>query len=99
MMVHLRRRGRENLGKLKQTDFAVTADGDRELYVYSVNDEQTKNHQDDLHRREGRMYEVKGKFKFAFHLWKPRTLHEMCCCTNMTICLNLCIYWQYNMQA
>ena len=71
MMVHLGRRGRENLRKLKQTDFAVTTDGDGELYVYSVNDEQTKNHQDDLHRREGRMYEVKGKFNFAFHLCKP----------------------------
>ena len=68
LMLHFGRRGRENLRDLKQSDFAVSTDGEGELYLHSVQDEQTKNHQEDLHRNQGRMYEVKGKkISFALH--------------------------------
>ena len=66
-MLHFGRRGRENLKSLKCNDFAVTKDAEGELYVYSVHDESTKNHQSDMTRREGRMWEIKGGFTCMEH--------------------------------
>ena len=59
-MIHFGRRGWENLGKLKRSDFAVFQDGEGSMYAQKVRDEQTKNHQDDSNQSEGRMYEIKG---------------------------------------
>lgn len=58
-MLHFGRRGRENLRQLQRSDFAVQRDGEGSLYVYKTRDEQTKNHQSDDNRAEGRMYEIR----------------------------------------
>ena len=51
----------------RQTDFAVTTDSNGELFVYNTRDEQTKNHQSDSHKNEGRMWEVKGLYDCILH--------------------------------
>jgi hypothetical protein len=61
LMLHFGRRGRENLRNLQRSDFAVTRDAEGALFVYKTRDEQTKNHQNDDERADGRMYEIKGK--------------------------------------
>ncbi|CAC5390986.1 unnamed protein product [Mytilus coruscus] len=60
VMLHFGRRGWENLRDLQRDDFAVTSDGQGALYAYKVRNEQTKNHQTDDAKSEGRMYEIKG---------------------------------------
>ncbi|XP_046574535.1 uncharacterized protein LOC124282569 [Haliotis rubra] len=59
IMLHFGRRGRENLSVLRISDLAVTTDADGDMYVYMTRDEQTKNHQEDGGRAQGRMYEKK----------------------------------------
>ncbi|XP_034315807.2 uncharacterized protein KIAA1958-like isoform X2 [Magallana gigas] len=60
IMMHFGRRGRENLRTLRRTDFSVSTDGEGCMYVEKIRDEQTKNHQDDSCKAEGRMYEIKA---------------------------------------
>jgi hypothetical protein len=61
-MLHFGRRGRESLASLTRNHFAVTRNGNGDLYVYKTTDQKTKNHQDDDQKAsDGRMYEIKGK--------------------------------------
>ena len=71
IMVHFGRRGRENLRNLKQMDFAVTTSIEtKEMFVYKCRDEATKNHQDDLGDKTGKMFEIKGTYISIFKLKK-----------------------------
>jgi hypothetical protein len=58
--MHFGRRGRENLRTLRRADFSISTDGEGCMYVEKIQDEQTKNHQDDGCKADGRMYEIKG---------------------------------------
>lgn len=65
IMLHLARRGRENLRVLKTSDFSIKTDASNDRYISLDIDEQTKNHQDDDEGAKGRLYEVKGKFSIS----------------------------------
>jgi len=68
--LHFGRRGRENLHEMKVSDFAITHDAEGDMFLFNVCDEQTKNHQTDLQKRTGRMWEVKGIESSFFQKYK-----------------------------
>ena len=71
IMLHLCRRGRENLQDLKICDYKVNMDSSGTRYVEQVVDELTKNHrgsEEDDAAYGGRLYEIPGDFNFLFLL-------------------------------
>jgi hypothetical protein len=68
LVVHFARRGRENLRKIKIADYAVTQDADGDWYMYQVNDERTKNHQDDANKEQARMYGRQGMCIYMYKI-------------------------------
>lgn len=59
-MLHLIKRGRENLRELTIHHFQVATDSAGVKYVYQCKDMATKNHQDDENRALGRMYQIQS---------------------------------------
>lgn len=67
------RRGRENLRKMKKTDFVLTPDGQGRIYYLNVAQYETKNHRwsnvNDYDASSARIYEIPGNIKIINGNW------------------------------
>lgn len=61
VVLHLARRGRDNLRSLEKTNFIIETHSEGNKYISKAVDELTKNHQNNDETPQGRLYEVRGK--------------------------------------